>query len=82
MLLNVISDAFMAPIGMTFKTDAREEIIAKALEALAPIAAYLGQNEFLVGSGLTVVDLLLWESVETVLGICQDTRLFEAHPNI
>ena len=82
MLLNVISDAFMAPIGMTFKTDAREEIIAKAMEAFAPIANYLGQNDFLVGSSLTVVDFLLWEACETVLGLCQDTRLFEAHSNL
>ena len=72
----------MAPIGMTFKTDARDEIITKALESFSPIAASLGDKEYLVGSGLTVVDFLLWECTETILGLCQDTRLFDAHPNV
>ena len=72
----------MGFVMMIFKTRDRNSVIAKALNTIGPIASYLGQKEFLVGNSLTFVDILLWETCETILGLCQDTRLFTAHPNL
>ena len=82
MLQNVIADYFMGFVGMTFSNENRDECIAKALDTIGPIVAFLGSNDYFVGSGLTFIDLLMWEVCETVNGLTQDTRLFTAHPTL
>ena len=82
MLQNVLSDYFIGTAGMSFTNESRDAAIDKAMETIGPIVAFLGSNDFIVGNSLTFVDLLLWEIVETVLGLCQDTRLFTANPTL
>ena len=44
-------------------------------------ADYLGNKEYLTGT-ISLADFFLFELVETILGLCHDTRVFQAHPNI
>ena len=82
MLQNVIADFFVGVASITFRSEDRDEAIAKAMETIAPLANCLGSNDYFVGSGLTFIDIVMWEVCETINGLCQDTRLFTAHPNL
>ena len=70
MLQNVMADYFMGVAGMTFSNEDRDACIEKAMTTIAPIAAALGENDYFVGSGLTFIDLTMWEICETINGLC------------
>ena len=82
MLQSVIADFFSGVASTTFNNEDRNVAIDKAMTTIAPIAAVLGSKDWFVGNGLTFIDMLMWEVCETVNGLCQDTRLFTAHPNL
>ena len=82
MLQSVIADFFSGVAGLTFKEEDRNVAIEKAMTTIAPIAATLGSKDWFVGNGFTVIDMLMWECCETVNGLCQDPRLYTAHPNL
>ena len=56
-------------------------VIDKALEGLPKIAEFLGTKDFLTGT-LSMADFILYELVETILGLCHDKRIFQTHANL
>ena len=48
---------------------------------MPPIVNFLGDKEFLTGT-LSMVDFMLYEAIETVLGLCHDKRIFTTYPKL
>lgn len=78
----VLKDIFMSFLMIAFQVDDQPAVVAKALEGSARLADYLGEKNFLTGDKVTMPDFILFEIIETVLGLCHDKRLFTAHPNL
>ena len=72
----VIKDYLMSFVMMAFAADDQPGVIAKAIEGLPKIAEFLGNKNFLCGADLSMVDFMLFETVETLLGLCHDKRIF------
>ena len=71
MMHNVVYDWIFSFLFMAMKSEPLpvDEIYTKAKEGLAPIAAYLGDKQFLASADVSLCDFLLWEGLETVLQI-------------
>lgn len=54
-------------------------VVNKGIEGLPKIADFLGSKEYLTGT-LSMADFILYEVVETLLGLCHDKRIFQTHP--
>ena len=52
------------------------------MDGIGPLVQYLGSKKFLLGNNVTMADFLLYESVDSLLAVCQDTRVFTAHPSL
>ena len=72
MMHNVVYDWIFSFFGMAMKSSEPptvEEVYAKAKTGLEPIVAYLGDKQYLASAGVSLVDFLLWEGLETILQI-------------
>ena len=78
----VLKDFMMGFLMMAFQVDDQPAVIAKALEGIPKIANFLGEKNFLTGDNVSMPDFILFEAVETILGLCHDKRLFTTHPNL
>jgi len=65
-----------------FSNDDQPGVIQKAMDGMPKIANFLGNQNYLTGDKVTMPDFILFEVVETILGLCHDRRLFQAHPNL
>ena len=52
------------------------------MDSVGPLVEYLGAKKFLIGNNVSMADFLLYECVDTLLAVCQDTRVFTAHPTL
>ena len=52
------------------------------MDTIGPLVEYLGAKKFLIGNNVSMADFLLYECVDTLLAVCQDTRVFNAHPTL
>ena len=75
----VLKDYMMSFLSLAFQADDQPAVIAKGLEGLPKIADFLGNKEYLTGT-LSMVDFILYEIVEILLGLCHDKRIFTTYP--
>ena len=52
------------------------------MELVGPVVEYLGNKKFLIGNNVCMADFLLYECVDSILAVCQDTRVFDTHPTL
>ena len=64
-----------------FSSDERSKIADDGVANFKKFSDFLGEKQFLTGDKFTFVDFILWEQIETVNMLAQDTRIFTAYPN-
>ena len=52
------------------------------MELVGPVVEYLGSKKFLIGNNVCMADFLLYECVDSLLAVYQDTRVFTTHPTL
>ena len=52
------------------------------MDTIGPIVEFLSTKKFLIGNNVCMADFLLYECIDTLLAVCQDTRVFTAHPTL
>ena len=83
MLQSVMADHMMDFIfNVAFKVNDKEAVLAKANEKMPQIVAYLGDKEWFVGSGPSMVDFQFFETIESLKALSEDNRLYEQYPTL
>ena len=77
MLQNVMADHMIDFIKVAFGVNDKEAVLAKAFEKLPLIVTYLGDKQWFVGSGPSMVDFQFFETVESLKALSEDNRLYE-----
>ena len=63
-------------------TDDRPTVIEKAFEKMPKLVGYLGEKEFLTGKKVCMVDFIFWETIDTLLALTEDRRVFTEYPSL
>ena len=69
-------------IKVAFGVNDKEAVLAKAFEKMPQIVAYLGDKQWFVGSGPSMVDFQFFETVESLKALSEDNRLYEQWPTL
>ena len=82
MMQQVLCDTMMSWLVMCFGTTDRAAVIEKACTSFAPLAAHLGDKNFMQGNDVTMVDFIMFDLVETIEALCEDDRLLQQYSNL
>ena len=72
----------MSWLVICFASSDRAAIIEKAVTSFAQIASHLGSKNFMQGDDVTLVDFLMFDSIETIQALCEDDRLLQEYTNL
>ena len=69
-------------IKVAFAENSKENVLAKAFEKMPQIVSFLGDKQWFVGNGPSMVDFQFFETVESLKALSEDNRLYEQFPTL